>query len=115
MTYKLLLTLGSLTTLIFITGCNMKMPYTDTPESAVSGTEEVCMNIEKKIMQVDRFTEVVEKTSAFHLQEAARALETPKITVSNNKPQMLRDAAKKKAALVAEQEKLSCTPSSREE
>ena len=112
---KLLLTLASLTTLLVMTGCNIKMPYTDTQETAVTGTSQQCMNLEKKIMKIDRFTKVVKDTSAFHLEEAAIALETPQISVSNNKPQMLKDAAKKKSALVHEQEKLSCPSSSEDQ
>ena len=108
---KLLLTLVSLTTLSLMTGCNMKMPYTDTEESAVVGTSQECLNLEKKIMKIDRFTKVVENKSAFHLEEAAIAYEIPQVSVSNNKPEMLRDAAKKKAALVTEQEKLNCASS----
>ncbi len=69
-----------------------------------------CPAIDKKIMKLDRFTEVVKNTSAFHLEEKATAISTPGITVSNNKKQMLRDADKKYAEYSAEREKYGCEP-----
>jgi len=96
----LLLTTLAVSTLM--TGCGQTIPYINT------NTEEECITINKNLLKIDKFTETVEKTSAFHLEEAAVALENPKITSSNNKRQMLRDAAQKKANLEAEHQKLGC-------
>jgi len=67
-----------------------------------------CAALEAKVFQLDRFTEVVKHTSAFYLEEKANAIETPGITVSNNKKQMLRDAEKKYAEYAAEHKKYGC-------
>ena len=89
---------------VLMSGCtNQTAPVV----SSVDKTEE-CMNINKKLIKIDRFLTVVNNTSAFHLEEAAAALESPGITESNNKKQMLRDGNKKKTALLDEQEKLGC-------
>jgi virulence-associated protein VapD len=73
-----------------------------------------CAAIDAKAMQLDRFTEVVKNTSAFHLEEKATAIPTPGITASNNRKQMLRDAEKKYAEYAAERKKYGCqTPVTR--
>jgi len=98
----LLFTLSSLTIATFMTACGQSVPYVNT------NTEEECLTINKNLLKVETFTQTVENTSAFHLEEAAVAMQTPKISVSNNKRQMLRDAAKRKAQLEAEHQKLGC-------
>jgi len=67
-----------------------------------------CERIEKNLLKVALFTQKVESMSAFHLEEYARAIDVPNISTSNNKPKMLKDAAKRKASLEAEQEELGC-------
>ena len=59
---------------------------------------------------MDRFLETVNKKSAFHLEEAATAVPIPNITVSNNKPRMLKDGNKERANILEEREKLGCEP-----
>ena len=98
----LLMTLSSLALATFITGCGQSVPYFNT------NTEEECATINKNLLKVEAFTQTVENTSAFHLQEVAVAMQEPKISVSNNKRQMLRDASKKKAQLEKEHQKLGC-------
>jgi virulence-associated protein VapD len=71
-------------------------------------SSDSCAFIDKKIMKLDRFTTMVNNTSAFHLEEKASALPVPGITVSNNKKQMLRDAKKKYAEYAAERQKYDC-------
>jgi glutaredoxin-related protein len=71
-------------------------------------SSDSCAFIDKKIMKLDRFTTMVNNTSAFHLEEKASALQVPGITVSNNKKQMLRDAKKKYAEYAAERQKYDC-------
>ncbi|MEA3434641.1 MAG: hypothetical protein U9R13_08660 [Campylobacterota bacterium] len=105
MKQTLLLTLSSLSMVAFMTACTNQMASVGL--STADKTEE-CINIDKKLIKVDKFIEVVNNTSAFHLEEAARAIETPGITVSNNKKTMLRDANKKKAELESEHQKLGC-------
>ncbi len=99
---KLLLTLASFSMAILVSGCGQVQPYVNTD------TSDECATVQKKLRQVDTFTKVVNDTSAFHLDEAADAITTPGITVSNNKRQMLRDAKKKRAVLTAEKQSLGC-------
>ncbi len=98
----LLITLSSLAVATFITGCGQSLPYVN------SNIEEECATISKNLVKVEQFTKTVKNTSAFHLEEAAVAMQVPKISVSNNKRQMLRDAAKKKAQLEKEHQKFGC-------
>ena len=102
MNKSLLLLLGAFGVSTLITGCGQAIPSLNT------NTEEECIVINKKLLKIDTFITTVERTSAFHLEEAAIALEEPKITSSNNKRQMLKDAVHKKAALEAEHQKLGC-------
>ena len=102
MNKTLLITLSSLTIATFMTACGQSVPFVNT------NTEEECITINKNLLKVEKFTQTVENTSAFHLEEAAVALQVPKISVSNNKRQMLRDAAKRKAQLEVEHQKLGC-------
>ena len=108
MKQTLLLTISSLSLVAFMAGCSSQMASVGL--SADDKTEE-CITIDKKLIKVDDFIIVVNKTSAFHLEEAARAIETPGITVSNNKKQMLRDANRKKAELESKHQKLGCETS----
>ena len=101
----LLLALSSLSIAVFTTACTNQMASVGL--SAADKTEE-CMIINKKMIKIDNFITVVNNTSAFHLEEAAKAIETPGITVSNNKEKMLRDANKKKAELESEHQRLGC-------
>ncbi len=87
-----------------MSGCTNQM----APAVSSADKTEECMNINKKLIKTDTFLTVVNDTSAFHLEEAARAIEAPGITVSTNKKQMLRDGNKKKAELLQEQQKLGC-------
>jgi len=98
----LLTTLSALTFTTLFTGCGQ------VSVSMHTNTEEECLTVQRNLYKVEKFTDTVEKTSAFHLEEAAVAMNVPKITVSNNKRQMLRDAAKRKKALEAEQKELGC-------
>jgi len=71
-------------------------------------SSDSCAAIDKKIMKLDRFTAIVNNTSAFHLAEKALVFPEPGITVSNNKKQMLRDADKKYAEYAVERQKYDC-------
>ena len=98
----LLLTFSLLTISTFMTGCGQVVPYVNTH------TEEECATVNKKLLKVNNFTKTVTETKAFHLEEVAAAVVTPGITVSNNKRQMLKDAAKRKRELEAEHKALGC-------
>ena len=98
----LLTTLSTFTFATFFTGCGQ------VSVSMHTNTEEECLTVQRNLYKLEKFTDTVEKTSAFHLEEAAIAMNVPKITVSNNKRQMLRDAAKRKKALETEQKELGC-------
>jgi len=98
----LLLTLSTLTMATLMTACGQVVPYVNTD------TSDECATVNKKLIKVNNFTKVVTETRAFHLEESASAVVTPGITVSNNKRQMLRDAAKRKRELEAEHQSLGC-------
>jgi hypothetical protein len=108
MKQPLLITLFSLAISSFV----IASTDTFTDKTAVVGSPSMssdpCTVIDKKVLRLDRFTEVVQNTSAFHLEEKATALPVPGITVSNNKKKMLRDAKKKYAEYAAERQKYGC-------
>lgn len=99
---KKTLFLSTLGVSIFLIGCGQSIPYINTD------TEAKCVTINKNLLKIDSFAQAVEKTSAFHLEEVAIALQDPQISLSNNKRQMLRDAAKRKAQYESEHKKLGC-------
>jgi len=105
MRHTFLLTLFSLAFVVLMGGCGSKTPSVDADTR--DHTEE-CMTIDKKLFKIDKFIVLVNRTSAFHLEEAAAAIPTPGITYSNNKPRMLRDANRKKAALLDEHQRFGC-------
>jgi len=97
-----LITLSTLTFSTLFTACGqVTVPHN-------IDTEAECLTVQRNLYKVEKFTTMVEHTSAFHLEEAAVAMNVPKISTSNNKRQMLRDAAKRKRALEAEQKELGC-------
>ena len=67
-----------------------------------------CDRLDKDLIKVDKYIEVVDRTDAFHLEEAAVAIQEPDITVSTNKPRMLKDAHALRKQLMAEKKKLGC-------
>ena len=72
-------------------------------------SSDTCTDIDKKIMKLDRFTTMVNNTSAFHLEEKAAAMPVSGITVSTNKKKMLRDVKKKYVEYIAARQKHHCT------
>lgn len=114
MKHTLLLTLSSFAMATLMTGCTGQMADNMASVGSSNLTSNPCPAIDKKLMRLDRFTEVVKNTSAFHLEEKATAIPTPGITVSNNRKQMLRDADKKYAEYAAERQKYGCETASEE-
>lgn len=104
---KRIITMGltSVTLLALMTGCGQSVPELSSKTSF-----DECGDIDKKLIAVDQFLINVDKTSAFHLEEAAHALENPRVSTSNNKKDMLKDGNRKKAKLLEEQRKLGCKP-----
>ncbi|PTB83452.1 hypothetical protein C9926_02860 [Sulfurovum lithotrophicum] len=100
--YTRLLSLTSFLAITLLTGCGQSTPSMNT------NIEAECLTINKNLLKIDKFTQTVENTSAFHLEESAVALQVPRISVSNNKRQMLRDAEKRRVELEAEHKKFGC-------
>jgi hypothetical protein len=96
--------LAYVSVLVIMTGCGQNVPIIEKNMN----NEDKCANIDNKLIQVDQYIIDVEKTSAFHLEEAAIALRYPQISNSNNKKDMLKDANNKKAELTADYEKYGC-------
>ena len=107
MKYTFLLALSSFTVLTLLTACTGQKA---SVELSSTDNEEECLSLDKKLIKVDQFLEVVNTKSAFHLAEAATAVPTPHITDSNNKPRMLKDGNKKRADLLEERQRLGCDP-----
>ena len=105
MKHTFLLTLFSLAIVALMTACSSKTSYVDAD---TRDNTEACIAIDKKLVKVDRFLSIVHNTSAFHLEEYAATIPIPGITESSNKPRMLKDVNRKKAALLDEHQKLGC-------
>jgi hypothetical protein len=80
------------------------MPVADN----TSYSSEACAAINKELIELDQFTNMVNNTSAFHLEEKISAWPSPGFTVSTNKKKMLRDAKKKRTKLLEEYKKEGC-------
>jgi hypothetical protein len=97
--------IASLSLMIFMAGCGQSVPGIN------SNTKfNECADINKKLIQVDEYIIKVDQMSAFHLEEAALALQNPKISTSNNKKDMLKDANRRKTDLLKESQKYGCEP-----
>ena len=107
MKQTLLITLSSFAFAVFMTGCTGQMA---APGLSAADKEDECINLDRKLIKVDKFLTIVERNSAFHLAEADLAMEAPGITESNNKKRMLKDGNKRRAELVAERQKMGCEP-----
>jgi hypothetical protein len=108
MKQTLLYTLSFFVIAIFMNACSGQMADKMAVVGEPTLSSDPCAVIDEKVLRLDRFTEVVQNTSAFHLEEKAAALQVPGITLSNNKKQMLRDAEKKQAEYAAQRQKYGC-------
>jgi len=108
MKQTLFLTLSFFTVATFMTACTGQMADKMAVVGKPTLSSDPCAAIDKKVMKLDRFTTMVNNTSAFHLEEKASALPVPGITVSNNRKQMLKDTKKKYAEYAAERQKYGC-------
>ena len=91
--------------LAVLTGCGQTVPGVQSKSSF-----DECADINKKLLQTDEYIMKVERTSAFHLDEAAVALENPRMSTSNNKKDMLKDANRRKSKLLADSQTYGCKP-----
>ncbi len=108
MEYRLIYTLSSLVVVAFLTACSGQMADKMAEVSTPSLSSDPCAAIDAKVLRLDRFTQVVQNTSAFHLEEKAAALTVPGITVSTNRKKMLKDAERKYAEYATEHQKYGC-------
>ena len=86
-------------------GCGQTIPGIQAKSSF-----NECANINKKLLQTDEYLLKVDQTSAFYLEEAAIALENPRMSTSSNKKDMLKDANNRKDKLLADSKKYGCEP-----
>ena len=107
MKQTLLFGFSSFALVVLMTGCTGQMA---APGLSAEDKEEECISLDRKMIKVDTFLETVNRTSAFHLEEADLAMEAPGITESNNKTRMLKDGNKRRAELVAERQEMGCEP-----
>lgn len=97
--------MAAFSALFIMTGCGQSVP-------GVSSSTDFneCASINKKLLQVDEYIARVSAMSAFHLEEAAIAIPNLQISTSNNKKDMLKDANRKKAELLAKSQTHGCQP-----
>lgn len=107
MKQTLLLTLSSFAMAVLMAGCTGQVAV---PGLSAADKEEKCINLDRKLIKVDKFLTILDRNSAFHLAEADLAMEVPGITESNNKKRMLKDGNKRRDELIAERQKLGCEP-----
>ena len=97
--------LASVSLMLFMAGCGQTVPGINT------GTDvSECANINKKLLKIDEYIVRVNSISAFHMEEAALALNNPQISTSNNKKDMLKDAGRKRTKLLSDSQKYGCQP-----
>ena len=103
----LLFTFSSVALAVQLTGCTGQMA---APELSAADKEEECMHLDRKLIKVDKFLTILDRNSAFHIEESDLTSEIQGITVSNNKPRMLKDANKKRAELLEKHQEMGCEP-----
>ena len=96
--------LSALSLAVLMTGCGQNIPVVVNNMS----NADQCDAYNKQLFKVDQYLVTVEKTSAFHLEEAAVALENPQISTSNNKKDMLRDAKRRRTNILADMKTSGC-------
>ena len=96
--------LSALSLAVLMTGCGQNVPVVVNNMS----NADKCDTYNQQLYKVDQYIETVERTSAFHLEEAAVALENPQISTSNNKKDMLRDANKRKIDILENMKTYGC-------
>ena len=91
---------------LFLGGCTASTGLITNANAGAA--ERRCAKLDKDVVKVDHYIEVVTRTDAFHLEEAAEAVQEPDITTSTNKREMLKDANRLKNSLNAERKQLAC-------
>ena len=87
-----------------LTGCGQNVPL------VVNNMDKTnkCNAYNGQLLKVDEYITKVESMSAFHLEEAAAAIENPQISTSNNKKDMLKDASKRRTNILADMKTNGC-------
>jgi len=96
--------IASLSLIVLMTGCGQNVPLVVNNMN----NEDKCVAYNQQLFKVDSYIDKVERTSAFHLQEAAVALQDPQISTSNNKKDMLKDANKRKIGILENMKTYGC-------
>lgn len=92
----------------FFVGCSATNNTGLMADARLYKGKQRCAAINQDLVEVNKYIEKVTYTSAFHLDEAAEAIEVPNISVSNNKAHMLKDANALKKSLEVERQQLGC-------
>ena len=98
--------LATATFLLVLTGCGQNVPLV---VNNMDNTEK-CSVYNNQLLKVNEYIAKVERTSAFHLEEAAVAMENPQISTSNNKKDMLKDANSRKINILENMKTNGCKP-----
>ncbi len=93
-------------TAAIMTGCGQNVPLVVNNMD----NEDKCSAYNNQLLKVNEYIAKVERTSAFHLEEAAVALENPQISTSNNKKDMLKDASSRKINILEDMKTNGCKP-----
>jgi len=96
--------LASLTLMVFMAGCGQNVPLMVNNMD----NENKCAVYNQQLLKVNNYIDRVERTSAFHLEEAAIAMPNPQISTSNNKKDMLKDASKRKISILENMKTYGC-------
>ena len=87
-----------------LTGCGQNVPLV---VNNMDNTDK-CSTYNNQLLKVNEYIAKVERTSAFHLEEAAVAMENPQISTSNNKKDMLKDASSRKINILENMKTNGC-------
>ena len=96
--------IAAITFIAVLTGCGQNVPLVvNNMDNA-----EKCSVYNNQLLKVNEYIAKVERTSAFHLEEAAVAMGNPQISTSNNKKDMLKDASSRKINILENMKTNGC-------
>jgi hypothetical protein len=102
----LLLSAFALSAVAILAGCSFSTSQIIDVNSYKG--KNTCIDLDKDLIKVDKYIEVVSNTDAFHLEEEAQALQEADISVSTNKPRMMKDANNLRNSLIMKKKKIGC-------
>ncbi len=91
---------------VAVTGCGENVPLVVNNMS----NEKKCAAYNNQLLKVNKYLDTVSGMSAFHLEEAAVAMDNPQISISNNKKDMLKDANQRKIDILTNMKTYGCKP-----